>query len=242
MSTKAKVVIITGGAQRLGKVIAEALHAAGYNVIISYRNSAAKAQELCNILNQQRANSAACYPLDLNNTNFSEFAALSVAQWGQIDALINNAANFIATNFDNLSLEEWDASINTNLRGPVFLTQALLPYLNDGAAVINIADIHGSKPLKGYGVYSIAKAGLIMLTQTLAKDYGARLRVNSIAPGPILWNEDIDANLRQELITRTAIQSEPVPYDVAHTALYLLESSYITGQILYVDGGRNLNM
>jgi pteridine reductase len=143
----------------------------------------------------------------------------------------------------SISVHDWDDLMGTNVKAPFFLSQAAAAALRNSAGlIINLVDIHGSRPLKQFAVYCTAKAALAMLTRSLARELAPEVRVNGIAPGPILWPEDApDAELKAKIISRTLLQRQGSPDDVARTALFLAaDAPYITGQILAVDGGRSV--
>lgn len=243
-SLQGQVVLITGGARRVGAVVAAALHAAGANILIHYRSSAAAAKELCATLNQTRPGSAAMYAANLIEADAPEkLVAATLSEFGRIDVLINNASSFYATPVGKITLAQWDDLIGSNLKAPLFLSQAAAPSLaQHQGLIINMIDIHASRPLKAHPVYCAAKAGLAMLTRSLARELGPSIRVNGIAPGPVLWPEEpIDAVLKQEIINKTALKRHGTPQDIARTALFLAQDApYITGQIIAVDGGRSI--
>jgi pteridine reductase len=239
-----KVALVTGAAHRIGATIARALHAQGMNVVLHYRSSAHEAGELAQQLNRMRAQSAALIQADLQDSAVLP-AVISQARssWGRLDALVNNASSFFPTPLGSITLEHWDTLIDSNLKAPLFLCQAAAPHLTEhNGCIVNIADIHAERPLKGYCVYSIAKAGLVMLTKSLARELGPRVRVNAVAPGAILWPErGLDASGKQEIIARTALKRQGAPEDIARAVLFLLrDGTYISGHILAVDGGRSL--
>jgi pteridine reductase len=239
-----RVVLITGGARRVGAEIARTLHAAGASVLIHYRSSAAAAVGLAEELNRTRPRSAATHQADLICAQApEELVGAALESFGRLDVLINNASSFHPTPVGKITLEAWDDLIVSNLRAPLFLSQAAVPSLAErGGLIINVIDIHGLRPLKGYPVYSAAKAGLAMLTRSLARELGPDIRVNGIAPGPVLWPEtDMDEALKREIIDKTALKRHGSPRDIARTALFLAKDApYITGQIIAVDGGRSI--
>jgi pteridine reductase len=238
------VVLITGGARRVGAEIARTLHAAGANIFLHYRSSAAAATALIEEFNRARAGSAASMSADLLDAQAPErLVAAALGQFGRLDILINNASNFYPTPVGRITAAAWDDLIGINLRAPTFLAQAAADSLaRQRGLILNVIDIHGLRPLKGYSVYSAAKAGLAMLTRSLARELGPEVRVNGIAPGPVLWPEkDIDEDLRREIIDQTALKRHGTPQDVARTALFFAKDApYITGQIIAVDGGRGI--
>jgi pteridine reductase len=240
-----KVVLITGGARRVGAAIVRQLHAAGANLAIHYRSSSDEATALCSELNVIRSNSAITLAADLLQTG--QLAALvdaALAAFGRLDVLINNASSFYPTPVGEITTKQWDDLIGTNLRAPMFLSQAAAPALAASEGLIlNIVDIHGLRPLKQHPVYSCAKAGLIMLTQSLARELAPRVRVNAIAPGPVLFPESgLTPEAKQMIIDKTLLKRRGSPDDIAKAALFFVQDApYVTGQILSVDGGRSAN-
>ncbi len=241
---KGQVVLITGAARRIGAEITRTLHAAGASVLIHYRSSAAAAGALSDECNRSRRRSAAIYAADLSNAAAPEIlVAAALAEFGRLDILVNNASSFYPTPVGMITMAHWDDLMGSNLRAPLFLAQAAAPCLaKQRGLIINIVDVHGLRPLKGYPLYSIAKAGLAMLTRALARELGPDIRVNGIAPGPVLWPEhDLDEALKREIVAKTALKRHGSPLDIARTALFLAKDApYITGQIIAVDGGRSI--
>lgn len=236
------VALITGGARRIGAVIARTLHAAGYRVVIHYWHSQADAHALMQALNQIRTGSAVAIAADLNQ--FTAGAALieqSYAAWQRLDVLVNNASSFFPTAVGTTTEAAWEDLMNSNLKAPYFLAQAAVKYLAaQQGCIINIADIHGERPLKGYPVYSIAKAGLIMLTKALARELAPATRVNAIAPGVTLPPENADSHLFAKLREKTLTKRFAEPLAIANAVLFLINQPAITGQILTIDSGRSL--
>lgn len=215
------------------------------NLVIHYRNSNQAATELRNELEQNRPDSVALIQADLHQTaTFDSMIQQAQSVWGQLDVLINNASTFYPTPVGSISEQNWDELIGSNLKVPLFLSQAAAPYLKQRQGnIINIVDIHADRPLKEHTVYSMAKAGLAMLTKSLARELGPEIRVNGIAPGAILWPEnELNEASKEEILSRTALKRSGEPTDIANTALFLIEHAhYITGQIISVDGGRTLS-
>jgi pteridine reductase len=243
-SLRGQVVLITGGARRVGAEIARTLHAAGANLFIHYRSSSAAAIALADQFNQLRAHSAAIHGAHLSSADAPEkLVAAALLEFGRLDILVNNASSFYPTPVGQITLPQWDDLMGSNLKAPLFLSQAAAPSLaRQKGLIINMIDIHALRPLKGHPVYSAAKAGLAMLTRALARELGPHVRVNGIAPGPVLWPEgDMDEELKKEIVDKTALKRHGTPQDIARTALFLAaDAPYITGQIIAVDGGRSI--
>ena len=236
--------LITGAAKRIGATIARTLHHAGANVAIHYFRSSAPADALVQELNEARSNSALALGADLRNiAELDKLVAGLVAQSGRLDILVNNASSFYPTPLGTITEEQWDDLINSNLKAPLFLCQAVLPQLRESkGTIVNIVDVHSQRPLKHHPVYGPAKAGLAMLTRSLAKDLGPDIRVNGVSPGAILWPESgIEDRIQQNILRETALKRAGEPEDIAAAVLFLVrDAPYVTGQVLAVDGGRSL--
>ena len=239
-----RAALVTGGARRLGAALVRAVHAAGASLVVHYRRSSAAATALVAELNRLRPDSAIAVAADLNDLAALEALPRATTQaFGRLDVLINNASTFYATPVGEIRLDDWNDLIGSNLRAPLFLSQAAVPSLREThGLILNMIDIHGFRPLKQYPVYSLAKAGLVMLTQSLARELGPQIRVNGIAPGSILWPEGpLDPELKARILDRTALKRAGSPEDIAKAALYFInDAPYVTGQVLAVDGGRTV--
>jgi pteridine reductase len=240
-----KIALITGGARRVGAAIARELHAAGANVVIHHHRSLDAAQKLCAELEQSRPNSTLRLTADLLDVaSLGTLVEATHRHFGQLDILVNNASTFYPTPVGEITLEHWDDLIGSNLKAPLFLSQAAAPALRmSNGLILNIVDIHGMRPLRRYPTYSIAKAGLIMLTKSLARELGPEVRVNAIAPGPVMWPADgvADPALQKKIIDKTALKRSGSAMDIARTALFFAaDAPFITGQIMAVDGGRSV--
>jgi pteridine reductase len=243
-SLMGKTVLVTGAARRVGAVIARTLHATGANLVLHYRSSADDATALAAELNTLRPASAALAECDLLETaSLPALVETAVKEFGGLDILVNNASTFYPTPLGDITEMDWDDLIGTNLKAPLFLAQAAASRLHEAQGlIVNLADIHGVKPLRRYPVYSIAKAGLIMLTRSLARELGPHVRVNAVAPGPVMWPEDgLDSALQEKITQRTALKRAGSAEDVARACLFFATGApYVTGQVLAVDGGRSI--
>ncbi|WP_323815884.1 pteridine reductase [Cellvibrio sp. NN19] len=246
-----KVALVTGAAKRIGAEVARQLHKAEFNVVIHYHHSQKAAQTLVDELNDARENSAICIAADLNNlTHVNKLAAQAQQHWQRMDLLVNNASSFYPTPIGETSEDDWNQLINSNLKAPFFLAQALShPLSKHHGCIINIADIYAERPLKKHSVYSIAKAGNAMLTKTLAQELAPLVRVNGIAPGAILWPDDSNKKVedklsddnKEKMLAKIPLQQRGHEQDIARTILFLAtQAPYITGQIITVDGGRSI--
>lgn len=247
-STKDKVVLITGGAKRVGAAICRELHAHGAKLMVHYKTSVNEARALQAELNLIRANSVAIIQGDLHNmAALPNLVNETVKHFGKLDVLINNASTYFPTEIGQINEENWQDLMGSNLKAPVFLTQAAAPQLRKQlGCIVNITDMHIERPKKGYIVYSVAKAGLVTLTKSLAHELGPEVRVNAVAPGPVQWpenNPQFDEVYRQRVINQTLLKRVGEPEDVAKAVKFLVyDAPFITGHVLAVDGGRSLNL
>ena len=248
-----KVALVTGAAKRIGAEIARQLHASGFNLVIHYNHSMVAANKLIEELNSARKNSAVGAKADLNDhSQVIQLARQSTAHWQRLDLLVNNASSFFPTPLNNATEQDWDNLINSNLKAPFFLSQLLAESLKKNrGCIINIADIYAQRPLKNHSIYSIAKAGNVMITKSLAQELAPDVRVNGIAPGAILWPDDYykksedqlsDEN-KEKMLAQIPLQQRGQVQDIARTILFLAKDApYITGQIIAVDGGRSITI
>ena len=242
-----KVVLVTGGARRIGAATCRRLHAAGANVVIHYRASASEAQRLQAELEAVRAKSVALAPADLLDTAaLPSLVDAALRAFGRLAGLANNASSIYATPLGAITSQQWDDLIGPNVRAPLFLAQAAAPALRaTRGAIVNIADIHAERPLKGYPLYCAAKAGLLGLTRALAIELAPEVRVNAVAPGPILWPDDVafDEQARERIIDHTLLKHAGSPQDIARAVRFLFnDAPYVTGQVVNVDGGRTAHL
>ena len=239
-----KAALVTGGARRVGAAIARRLHAAGASVLLHYRDSEADAAQLEGELNALRAKSAARVKAELL-APIAPRALLSAARaaFGRLDLLVNNASSFFPVEVGAIEASHWEELIGSNLRAPMFICQEAAPELAKHAgAIVNIVDIHAERPLKGYAVYSIAKAGLAALTRSLALELAPQVRVNGVAPGAIAWPDDgqFEPGERARIIATTPLGRVGTPEDIAQAVHFLASAPYVTGQVIAVDGGRSI--
>jgi pteridine reductase len=240
----ARWALITGAARRIGACLARSLHEHNYNVAIHYRGSAGDADALAAELNAQRPGSAITVQADLLDVAQLELMVADVVrQTGRLDVLINNASTFYSTPLADVTLEQWDDLLGTNLKAPLFLSKAAAPHLRESKGVIiNIVDIHSQRPLKNHPVYGPAKAALAMLTRSLARDLAPEVRVNGVSPGAILWpDEGLGEKIENVILKQVPLKRVGEPADIAQAVLFLVKDApYITGQIIPVDGGRSI--
>lgn len=241
----APVVLVTGGAKRVGAAIVKRLHHEGWRVAIHYRASADEATALAATLNASRADSAIIVQADLLQTEtLATLIEQVIAAYGQLDALVNNASTFYPTAVADFTDADWTTLIGSNLKAPLFLSQAAAPHLKaTSGCIVNITDIHAELPMAGYLIYNVAKAGLRGLTRALARDLAPEVRVNAVAPGPIEWPDDgqISAEERDRILDHVPLKREGGTAQIAEAVKYLVcDANYVTGQTINVDGGRTI--
>ena len=243
MSDIQKIALITGGARRIGAVIASTMHEAGYGVILHYRQSEQEAKNLADLLNASRINSAWIVKADLQSVlQIEQMMVEIITKVGRLDVLINNASSFFETPIGDVQEKHWDDLMGSNLKAPFFVSQTAFPSLKKyQGCIVNIVDIYAQRALSNYPVYSSAKAGLYALTQSLARELAPNVRVNGVSPGVILWPENLQAESQRQIIENIPLQRKGSPEDVAETVLFLSDKGrYITGQVIAVDGGKGL--
>ena len=237
--------LVTGAARRIGAGIARRLHAAGYDLALHYRGSAADMHALAAELEAARPGSTRVLQADLAQFDrLPELVAKTVGHFGRLDALVNNASDFFPTPFGTTTPQQWDALFAVNARAPFFLAQAAAPHLRASrGCILNLVDVYAERPLPGHPVYCMAKAALLMATKSLALELAPEVRVNAVAPGAILWPEHDEANgeAQAALLARTPLSRTGTPEEIAEAVRWLLrDASYVTGQVMRVDGGRML--
>lgn len=243
MTDSGPVALITGAAKRIGAAMATRLHSEGFRVIIHYGHSKDDAHTLAQKLNDIRPESATCLQANLcDNEEVKALSENAVNVWGQLDVLVNNASSFYPTPIGSISEEDWLSLVGSNVKGPLFLSQALAPALRKAkGCIVNMVDMHIDRPLPKHSVYLLAKSGLASLTQSLAIDLAPDIRVNGIGPGAILWPErEMEDDEKEKLLSSIPLGELGKPEDIAKTLSFLISASYVTGQIIFVDGGRSL--
>ncbi|SEM38645.1 pteridine reductase [Pseudoxanthomonas sp. GM95] len=244
MSEFPRVALVTGAAKRIGAAIARALHADGYALALHYRGSADEMQALAAELEAARPGSTLVLQAELAQVEqLPLLVSRTVERFGRLDALINNASAYYATPVGTATPQQWDALFASNARAPFFLSQAAAPHLKASrGAIVSIADIYAQRPLPEHTLYCMAKAALVMMTQSLARELGPHVRVNAIAPGNILWSENpVKAETEQVLRDRVPLQRQGAPEDIVSTVRWLIDgNTYVNGQIIAIDGGRSV--
>jgi pteridine reductase len=239
-----RAVLVTGAARRVGAAIARGLHADGADVCIHCHRSVAEAEQLRDALNRERARSACVAVADLLDLkSLPGVIAAATDAFGRLDVLVNNASTFYPSPIESAEPSQWEDLMGTNLRAPFFLTQAAAAHLRKSQGlVVNMVDIHAQRPLPRHSIYSTAKAGLAMLTRALARELAPDVRVNAIAPGPILWPEaGMDEQLKREIVSKTLLKRTGSPQDIVGAVLFFAKHApYVTGQVLAIDGGRSV--
>ena len=235
-----KVALVTGAAKRLGRAIALHLAAEGADVVVHYHQSRDQAEEVVAEI-KKLGRRAISLPANLQKkSDLDQLFAAAAEEFGRLDILVNNASNFLHTEFTTTTEESWDASFDVNLKAPFFCSQAAAPLLKKNRGVIiNLSDVAGLLGWTGYIPHCISKAGIIMLTRALAKELAPEVRVNAIAPGTITMPGDAP-ELETDYIKRAPLRRTGTTADVATAVSFLVNSPFITGQIIVLDGGRTL--
>ena len=243
-----KVILVTGGAKRVGAAICRRLHSSGANIALHFRTSAQSAKKIQDELQAERPNSVQIFQADLLDPQaLSNLVLQTINHFGRLDGLVNNASSFFATSLEDINEQSWHDLIGTNLKAPLLLAQAAAAELRRShGAIVNIIDIHAERPMHGHLLYSVAKSGLAALTRALAQEMAPQVRVNAVSPGVIVWPENSewdDVERRRKLIAHTLLKRQGEPEDIARTVQFLInDAPYITGQIISVDGGRSINI
>ena len=243
-----KVILVTGGAKRVGAAICRRLHSSGANIALHFRTSAQSAKKIQDELQAERPNSVQIFQADLLDPQaLSNLVLQTINHFGRLDGLVNNASSFFATSLEDINEQNWHDLIGTNLKAPLLLAQAAAAELRRShGAIVNIIDIHAERPMHGHLLYSVAKSGLAALTRALAQEMAPQVRVNAVSPGVIVWPENSewdDVERRRKLIAHTLLKRQGEPEDIARTVQFLInDAPYITGQIISVDGGRSINI
>jgi len=237
------VALVTGGASFLGRVISLHLARKGFHLILHYQKSAAEAKRVA-VEAEQWGVRAVVVKADLSDVRKIPILTKAIrGPFNRLDLLVNNASLFYPTPFSTARPAQWQELFNLNLFAPYFLSRAAAPWLKkNSGSIVNLTDIYGENPiLKGYDAYCASKAGLIAVTKMLARELGPDIRVNAVSPGAIFIPRSYSAQKRKALIARSALKKQGTPEDIAEAVHFLATQSFITGQVLKVDGGRFLN-
>jgi pteridine reductase len=241
MEIKDKVIIVTGGARRVGRTICLFLAKRGAKIVINYNKSEKHAKKLSNDLNRINHRSAIAVKADVSNSDeVQNMVESTIAHFKTIDILVNNAAIFFKTQLSDISEDDWDFFMDTNLKGPFLCSQKVVRIMSDKGSgkIINIVDSFGiSKETEHYIPYLVSKAGLVMLTRTLASALAPDIHVNAIAPGPVLYPDNFTEEEKKRAVENTALKRNGSPEDIAMGVIFLIESDYITGEVLHINGG-----
>jgi pteridine reductase len=238
----APVALVTGAAHRIGAAIVRVLHGAGHDVILHYNHSRTAAEALARELNQQRAGSVHLLQADLlDAAQLNQLARDAVAWRGKLNLLVNNASQFYPTAFGSVAQDDWLRLVGSNAMAPLFLSQALTPALRDShGCIVNLVDSTARVGVKDFVPYTMGKAALANLTRALARELAPAVRVNAVAPGAILWPEyegGVSEEEKEERLRKTALGRMGTVEDIAQAVLFLSRATYVTGQVLRVDGG-----
>jgi len=244
MTNRQSVVLVTGGARRLGAAIVRGLHAAGHDIALHCGHSREAADALAAALESQRPGSVHVLQAELTEFDrLPELIARTVGRFDRLDGLVNNASAFFPTPVGETTPVQWEALFGANVRAPFFLAQAAAPHLRASrGAIVNLVDIHGERPLRDHALYGMSKAALAYMTRALALELAPEIRVNAIAPGAILWPDTgKDDAAKRAMLERTPLRRTGTPEEVAEAVRWLLrDATYTTGQVLRLDGGRML--
>ena len=241
MTLEHRVVLVTGGAKRIGHAIAQALARRRARIVISYRTSAQDALRTVKELQRSGAQALAVRADLARPADVKRLMARIQQRYGGLDVLINSAANFERAPFETLTERDWDTALDTNLKGPFLcaLYASRLMRRRGGGKIINLADWAGVRPYRDYLPYCVSKAGVIGLTKALAKELAPSIQVNAIAPGPILPPPDMSRRERERVVRRVPLARWGSPQDIVNTVLFLIEGTdFMTGSTVFVDGGQ----
>lgn len=239
MSGNGRVALVTGAGQRVGRAIAEALASDGWRIAVHYRGSTAGADEVVQGI-VARGGAAACFSADLTDAQACDTLVDSAYEhFGQLDLLVNSAAGMVKTRLGHTTSAEFDAIIALNLRAPFLLAQAAARLMPAGSSIVNIADHMAVEPWPNYSVHGISKAGVIAMTRHLAAALAPDIRVNAIAPGFVLAPPGMPQSVEEAFASDTPLARTGEPSDVAQAVRYFADAGFVTGETLFVDGGRS---
>jgi NAD(P)-dependent dehydrogenase (short-subunit alcohol dehydrogenase family) len=240
MKLKGKTVLVTGAGRRVGRSIALALAERGARVSVHYNRSKKEAQTVVKEI-EKRGGTAHSVQGDLaKGRDCERIVQETVKVLGRLDVLVNNAAVFFKTPLFEITEKEWDATLDSNLKGSFFCAQAAAKVMQkEGGKIINFADWSGFRPYVDYLPYCISKAGVVAMTKGLAKTLAPKIEVNAVAPGPILLPENLDPVEEEEISRNTPLKKVGSPQDIVNAILFLIEGTdFMTGATIVIDGGR----
>ena len=239
MELTGKVALVTGSAKRLGRTIAEALAEAGADIAVHYNRSAEAAAATADALRQQTGRRVEAFQANLAEPEQIKRLFGDIAEaFGRLDVLVNCAALYTRTPLDTLTAEQWDREMAVNARAPALCIRHALPLMADGSVIVNITDIAAERAFAGYPAYCAAKAAVQALTKSAAKALAGRnIRVNAVAPGAILWEEDRSEADQKRVLAQVPMKRAGAPANIAQAVLYFIGNDYVTAQTLRVDGG-----
>lgn len=242
MDLNGKVALVTGGARRVGKALSLALARAGADVVVNYFSSAREAEETVAEITALGRRAIAVHADVALKAEVVRLVRMTADTFGRLDVLVNNASTFESAPLLAIEEEDWDRILAVNLKGPFLLAQAALPLLrrDGGGVIVNIADLSAFQPWPSYAAHAVSKAGLVHLTRIMARALGPDVRANCIAPGTVLPPDDYTEEQLRQSRDRTVLHRIGSPEDVARALLYLVESDFVTGEVVVVDGGRML--
>lgn len=235
-----KVALVTGAGHRVGRAFAVALGKHGYDVAVHYNSAAQPADETVSLI-EQAGGKAKKFSCDLTSADGPASLVASVfREMKRLDVVVNSAAVMLRTPVDEITVEVWDKIFALNLRAPFFVAQAAAKVMTDGGVIINIADLAAFETWPAYVPHAISKAGVVKMTESLARVFGPNIRVNAIAPGAILLPDEWDEETAKKLASTTPLRRLGSPDDAVAAMLYLLDAEYVTGETIVVDGGRRI--
>ncbi|MGQ0648715.1 MAG: SDR family oxidoreductase [Gemmatimonadaceae bacterium] len=230
------VALVTGAGKRVGAAIARALAARGYRVAVHYNSSGEEAERLV----AELGHGAQSFRADLSDPASPERLVSEVVRaLGPIDVLINSASNFLRLPLESVTAAQWDEVFAVNLRAPFFLCLAASRHMGPAGCIVNMADLAAFETWPAFIPHGIAKAGVVQMTRALARQLAPRIRVNAIAPGVVLPPDDMSREALDRMEGTTPLRRHGDPSDVVHAVEYLLDATFVTGDVLFVDGGRH---
>ncbi|HVB32782.1 MAG TPA: SDR family NAD(P)-dependent oxidoreductase [Patescibacteria group bacterium] len=239
LALNGQVALVTGAAKRIGRSIALRLAAAGADVVVNYHHSAEEAREVGEAIRKSGRRASVIAADVSQSSQVRELFAAIEGEFGRLDILVNNAGVYFEAPFETLTEEQWDLTLNSNLKSQYLCAQAALPLMRRAGRgrIVNLSSIGAFQPKPSHVHYCVSKAGVVMMTRCLARALGPSITVNSVAPGKIQFaGEEID----QGYIRRAPLAKVGTGEDIADAVLFLIQAEFITGQVILIDGGRML--